>query len=372
MRLLFLITCLLIAQQSIAMEGQSGSPFHTNEIEKLMGERKIPGLAIAKINDAKLSFIQTYGFADIDNNIRVTSETMFNVASISKPIMGITLLQLVDKDLLSLDADINDYLSFKIDNPYYGEEKITLRNLATHTSSIADYYQPSSFAKNIDSPTTLDQHIRSLLVEGGSEYNNGEYYLDYKPGTARDYSNLAAGVAGLLVENVTGTPLSKYSKRTLFEPLKMSDTAWLLNGLDFSKLAVPYSISDTGNLVPNSHIGNPQYPDGGIRSSIKDLAELMVGLLRNEVADGTKLLSNSSYTEMLSLQLPPDISKRQRFFWSDNSMGLTGHMGSDIGTFCAFYFEPVSREGIIILMNVDMSDDSVRAMQILAQKMMSS
>ena len=174
MRLLFLITCLLIAQQSIAMEGQSGSPFHTNEIEKLMGERKIPGLAIAKINDAKLSFIQTYGFADIDNNIRVTSETMFNVASISKPIMGITLLQLVDKDLLSLDADINDYLSFKIDNPYYGEEKITLRNLATHTSSIADYYQPSSFAKNIDSPTTLDQHIRSLLVEGGSEYNNGE------------------------------------------------------------------------------------------------------------------------------------------------------------------------------------------------------
>ncbi|WP_218353097.1 serine hydrolase domain-containing protein [Alteromonas lipotrueiana] len=371
MKILIVLLCLAIAHKSFALEGEQSNPLRDTEVSKLMRERDIPGLAIAKINNATLSFMGVYGYADVANNIKVTKETMFNVASISKPIMGVTLLQLVDKKLLSLDANINDYLPFKIDNPYFTDGAISLRNLATHTSSIADYYQPDSFSKNNDSPISLEQHVKSLLVKGGSNYQSEKYYLNHTPGEERKYSNLAAGVAGLLIESVIGVPLFDYSEQTLFQSLKMNDTAWLLNGLDFRKLATPYSISDTQKFLPHAHIGNPQYPDGGVRSSIQDLTKLMIGILKNKDTDGNKLLSNSSYAEMLTLQLPPDISKSQRFFWIDNKMGLTGHMGSDIGTFCAFYFDPTSRDGIIILMNVDMNDDSIQAMQTLAQYLMS-
>ena len=371
MRILLSSLCLIMAFALAAQDQEKQQGISNAEISQLMADKKIPGLAVAKINNAEVSFVGVYGHADVVNKREVTQNTLFSIASISKPIMGITLLQLVDNKQLELDKDINEYLPFKINNPNTENEVITLRHLATHTSGVADYYEPSSFSENSDSPVSLQQHLKSLLTEDGSNYDDGKNYLGHLPGEERKYSNLGAGLAGYLVQRVTKTSLSQYSQSTLFKSLGMSETSWLLKGLDFNKLAVPYSISDVGEFIANPHFGNPQYPDGGIRASIDDMAKLMVGILQNKDASGQKLLSEASYNDMLSLQLPADISKKQRFFWSDNAMGLTGHMGSDIGTFSAFYFEPHSRDGLIILMNVDMNNDTISAMQNLAIKLMS-
>lgn len=338
--------------------------------EKIIKDASIPGIAVAKVTNNEVTFLKTYGYANIENKTLVTKDTMFNIASISKPIMGVTLLQLVDKDKLSLDININNYLPFKIDNPSTSSEKITLRHLATHTSGINDYYDPDSFAKNKDSDVSLQNHLKSLLMKDGSKYDNGKYYSKRLPGKDRDYSNLGAGLAGYLVEATTGISLAKYSQQTLFDSLYMKNTAWLLGGLNLDNIAVPYAITDRGLFQPYSHIGNPQYPDGGIRSSISDLSTFMIALLKNSDRNGNKLLSDTTYKEMLELQLEKEISTTQRFFWSDNKMGLTGHMGSDPGVFTAFYFNPQSNDGIIILMNTDMTKKSADAMKEIAVELM--
>lgn len=230
--------------------------------------------------------------ANLEAGKAVTLDTSFNIASISKPIMGVTLLQLVDQGKLELDRDINTYLPFKVDNPYMVNEKITLKNLASHSAGIADYYDYTSYSKNSDPEISLEHHLRTLLTENGSLYGDGDYYLNAMPGESREYSNLSAGLAGLLVESVTGQSLASYSRDTLFRSLEMDSAHWRLGGMDLNSIAVPYKVQQcvpfiglctdseseklnslVGKFInppfgyktfyPYPHNGNPQYPDGG-------------------------------------------------------------------------------------------------------------
>ncbi|WP_164852441.1 serine hydrolase domain-containing protein [Rheinheimera riviphila] len=372
-------------------------------IPALMTEAAIPGLAIARIKNGQTVLLQTYGKANVETDMPVTKDTLFNLASISKPMMGLVLLQLVEQGKLDLDQDINHYLPFKIDNPHTENEKITLRHLASHSSGIADYYDIRSYAENRDSPISLEQHLKSLLLPDGSNYQQGAHFLAHQPATQRQYSNLAAGLAGYLVEASTGLSLAQYSKQQLFPSLSMTQSSWLLHDLPLNNIAVPYEVeqcvpylpqiaglscADTESPVFNElisryinppaadknfkaypHFGNPQYPDGGMRSSILELSQFLVGVLNNQDRNGQPLLSEAMYQEMFKLQLDPAISDNQRFFWRDNSMGLTGHMGSDLGVFTAMYFDPTSKDGFIILMNRGMDTKAVAAMQQIAARL---
>ncbi|BBM01062.1 hypothetical protein GL2_11360 [Microbulbifer sp. GL-2] len=365
-------------------------------IPEIMREAAIPGMAVAKVKGGELAFQQVYGMANLETDKAVTLDTSFNIASISKPIMGVTLLQLVDQGKLELD--INTYLPFKVDNPYTVNEKITLKNLASHSAGIEDYYDYTSYSKNSDPEISLERHLRTLLTKNGSLYGDGNYYLNTMPGESRKYSNLSAGLAGLLVESVTGQSLASYSRDTLFHSLEMDSAHWRLNGMDLNSIAVPYKVQQcvpfiglctdseseklnslVGKYInppfeyktfyPYPHNGNPQYPDGGIRVSIADLSDFLIAILHNRDKSGRMILSEDMHQEMFRLQLPESISNSQRFFWRDRH-GLIGHMGTDLGVFAAMYFDPESKDGFIILMNRDADAKSANAMKEIAKRLM--
>lgn len=372
-------------------------------IPALMTEAAIPGLAIARIKNGQTVLLQTYGKANVETGTPVSKDTLFNLASISKPVMGLVLLQLVEQGKLDLDQDINHYLPFKIDNPHTQNERITLRHLASHSAGIADYYDVQSYARNRDSDTSLEQHVKSLLLPDGSNYQQGAHFLPQQPGSQRLYSNLAAGLAGYLVEASSGMSLANYSKQRLFPSLGMTQSSWLLHDVSLANIAVPYEVeqcvpylpaiagfscADTespelNELIsryikppaankhfrPYPHFGNPQYPDGGLRSSIQELSQLLVAVLANKDVTGQPLLSDAMYQEMFKLQPDSALTNNQRFFWRDNNSGFIGHMGSDLGVFTALYFDPVSKDGFIILMNRGMDNDAVSAMQKIAERL---
>ncbi len=106
-----------------------------------------------------------------------------------------------------------------------------------------------------------------------------------------------------------------------------------------------------------------------MRSSILELIQFLVGVLTNQDRNGQPLLSHAMYQEIFNLQLEPAVSDNQRFFCRDNSIGLAGHMGSDLGVFTAMYFDPASKDGFIILMNRGMDAKAVAAMQQIAKKL---
>ncbi len=188
-------------------------------ITALMAEESIPGLAIAVIKRRQVVRLEGRGFADVASGRPMTVDTPMNIASISKPILGITLLQLKDKGLLNLDADINAYVPFRVANPNFPSATITLRQLATHTSSIADFADPADYAPDVDSPILLTEHLRGLLTPEGKRYDAGAHYLKAEPGSVREYSNLGAGVAGAAAEAIGGESLAALGRDGIFAAL---------------------------------------------------------------------------------------------------------------------------------------------------------
>ena len=140
-------------------------------------------------------------------------------------------------------------------------------------------------------------NIKNLLTPEGSLYNKAEFFKDVPIGTERDYSNLGAGVAGLVLESITGKSLADFSSEEIFQPLGMENTGWRLADFELDELATRYNVrqyipflnlcADVGDPKTNfliskifnppfeyksfieyPHYGNPQYPDGGLNTSI--------------------------------------------------------------------------------------------------------
>lgn len=345
----------------------------------LIDEQAIPGLAISVVKDRQIVHLRGYGFADLRMRTAMTPDTPMNIASISKPILGIVLLQLRDKGRLDLDEDINGLLPFRVESPDAGGRPITIRQLATHTSGIADYYDTADYQPGADSPRPLNDYLQSLLSPEGARYEEGAHYLDARPGTVREYSNLGAGVAGAVAERAGGAPLAALAKDNIFAPLGMANSSWLLADFPTGKLATRYEVyqclpytslcASTGEpkrnyligkifrpastdrrIKPYPQFGNPNYPDGGVNASARDLTLLAQSLLAQGKTNAGRLLSSASFEEMLKLQLPSSIDDRQRFFWRDRD-GMTGHAGSDEGIYTSFYFDREKGDAIIVLMN---------------------
>ena len=180
-----------------------------------MEEAAIPGLAVAVIHGGTVVVSKTYGYANVERRKPVTAQTPFNIASISKPVLGVILLQLAAEGRLDLDRNINEYLHFTVENPHARSAAITVRHLATHTAGIADNDDPSSYTPNADSAVSLEHHLIDLLTPGGSRYGNGAYFLDAPPGTRREYSNLGAALAGRVAESIAGEHLGDYSRQAV-------------------------------------------------------------------------------------------------------------------------------------------------------------
>ena len=368
-------------------------------INAKMEEIAIPGMAVSVIRNGEVILLKGYGYANVKRQKKVDINTPFNIASISKPVLGIALLKLVDQKKLDLDEDINSYLPFRIVNPKNNVNKITVRQLATHTSGINDYYDPTTYTNNKDAEVSLATQIKSLLTPEGSLYNEGEYFKNSPAGTVREYSNLGADVAGLVLESITGESLDEFASKEIFHPLKMENTGWLLADFDLDKIATPYNVrqcvpffnfcSDATKPISNyliskifnppfknksfieyPHFGSPLYPDGGINTSINDLTILITTLFNKAKNDGYNLLSEASFNEMFKLQLPASLSTRQRFFWRDNEDGLTGHSGSDQGVFTSAYFDLEKQNGVIILMNRDVDPATEKAMDEIRNKLL--
>ena len=174
-----------------------------------MKETGIVGLGASIIIDKKFVWAKGYGYADKESKKPFTISTIMNIGSIAKNFTGVCLMKAVEEKKIALDDDINIYLPFKIINPYFPNEKITIRNLATHTSGLADrypFYDSTYLYGAGDSPEDLGGFLKSYFDINGKYYSK-ENFLNHKPGTYYEYSNLPAALAGYIIEIVTGKKL---------------------------------------------------------------------------------------------------------------------------------------------------------------------
>jgi CubicO group peptidase (beta-lactamase class C family) len=337
----------------------------------------VPGVAAAIIKNGRLVCTSAAGMANVEQKRPATADTLFMIASVSKTITATALMQLYEQGKFQLDDDINRYLPFKVSIPESPKSPITFRQLLTHTASISDNISyincPLScpygsslspfVTKGADSPISLADLMKGYLTPGGAYYDPIENFDSNPPGTNSEYSNMGIVLAGYLVEVISGVPFDQYCRDHIFAPLGMNKTSWRLAGIDQSILAMPYNKNDSG-YIPYGQYGEPDYPDGMLRTSVNELAHFIIAYMQGGQFEGRQILKPTSVQDMLRSQTSLDPSQGFAWYRRARSGGwrVWGHDGADNGAGAKMWFDPVRKVGVILVTNGIWDDDEARSL----------
>ncbi len=340
-----------------------------SSFQQKIKEAGIVGLAAVIVSDKGIAWSGAYGYADLEKHISFTTATIMNIGSVSKSITGLCVMRAVQEKKLSLDEDVNKYLPFKVVNPYFPGDKITMRQLVVHTSGILDQdpaYGDSAYDYSGDPKTSLGAYLKDYLIPGGRYYQDSNF-AQAKPGSQSHYSNVGAALAGYIIECVTGMSLNAYSKKFLFGPLQLKRTGWLLRDIDTTQHARLYSRQgDTLTGVP--WYGLVTYPDGGVRTSVNDLATILLSVINRGNWKRKQVLKPSSVQELwrpnfTAAHKPQNFdydfaSYNEGIFWSmTDSLRKIGHIGRDPGVNTYMYYDKSLHKGLIIIYNTSLRRD---------------
>lgn len=345
-----IIFLLIIAGASCKKNEINNAKDFEKYLENEMKDQNIPALSALIFKGETILFEENYGQANIEDNINLASTHPFLLASISKTVTAVALLQLYEDGLFSLDDPINDYLSFAVNGP---EETtpITFKMLLTHTSGIADGSAlDGQYYYGEDSPVELGYFLENYLVPGGEFYNATENYHDFEPGTDVEYSNVGNALIGVLVEEISGMNFNTYCKEKIFTPLGMTHTSWRLDEIA-GTIVMPYNYSG-GNYEAIGHYTFTDYPNGGLRSTANDMFKFLSAIAQNGSYGGVELLNASTVNAMTSLQIPDlDDETGLHFFIMNKENELWGHDGGEQGVATIMAYNKSTKVGAIILTN---------------------
>jgi CubicO group peptidase (beta-lactamase class C family) len=311
----------------------------------------IPGVAACAIKNGNVDWMEAYGYANIEQNITVTTDTLFMLGSVSKIVTGIAFMQLYENNLIDLDDDINDYLPFQIIHPDYPANVITPRMLLSHVSGIHDNWNilgPLEVSGS-DTPLSLEVFIQGYLLSGGIYYHSNNF-IDAEPGSAYEYTNVGSTLVAYLVEVISNTTFEEYCQQNIFLPLGMNETSWFLSNLNSDHIAIPYYYTSSG-FDTYGHYSSAVYPCGFLRTSISQHARLMTALMEGGIFADSKILDNSTLQLMMTHHYP-DLASHYGFFFEHYGV-LWGHNGAGPGVSTRLFFYPEAHEGVIVMLNIE-------------------
>ena len=338
--LLFLLLCASCAEKNTSLE---------LFIHKELQSGEVPGIGISIIIDGDILLSRGFGYADIESQVPFTDSTIMNIASISKTFIGVSMMHAVENGFLSLDDDVNKFLSFAVVNPHRPDKTITIRHLLGHRSSIIDektVYFSKCYNYGGDATTPLEIFLRNYLSKNGPYFSSGNF-LDQDPGSEHQYSNIGSALAAHVLEKITGRPFNILTKEIIFEPLSMENTSWFLSEMkDQSKHAKLYKKdNDKAKLSEIDLYGLITYPDGGLRTSVKDLSRYLNYIMNNKPVLDNPIINETSKEDMFT----PDFKQDYAKFWDIKDH--IGHGGGDPGVTTSMYFDPKNKIGIILFTN---------------------
>jgi len=385
------IACLIVFGViiSISLNGQTSKEELSQKLETTFQKANFPGMAVAIVDEDQILYHKEFGYADLATKKPFTQNTIQNIGSTSKTFIGVSLMQLVEQGKLNLDTKVNDILPFEVTNPYHPNTPITIRQLATHTSSIRDRnfnYGLNAYTSNDatkgnrkglplmykiqfkrilkNEHLSLGEFLKNTLSKKGAWYKKKNFYKN-QPGTVEHYSNIGAGLAGYIVEVVSGEKYGDYVVHHILKPLGMNASGWTTETTNQAQFAKRYV-----NGTPFPDYDLMTYPDGGLISSMNDLTTYLMAMTRGYQGE-SQLLSPESFQVMMSNQYkqsPLSISiketeGRSGIFWDifgKEGKGDIGHNGSDPGILTFMYFDPESGIGCLLMTNTDAEDKQIK------------
>jgi CubicO group peptidase (beta-lactamase class C family) len=307
----------------------------------------VPGVSIAVFDKGQIMWARGYGFADVSASERVTSETLFQAASVSKSVTAFAALRLVQQGKLNLDEDVNRKLaSWKVpENEFTRNEKVTLRRLLSHTAGL-NVASVGGYLADEPLPTTVQ------ILEGQKPANNESVRVESTPGKEFRYSGGGYVVVQLLLMDVTHKSFPELMHDLVFEPLGMTHSTFevpLRKSL-WPEAAKPYA-SDGTPAEGGWPLGYPAMAPAGLWTTPSDLARFAIEV-QTAYAGLSKLLSSALAHEMLAYQ-------SEEIYGLGVALGQRGHpqrywhSGANGNYKCLFEAFKETGQGLVIMTNGD-------------------
>ncbi|MFK7799596.1 MAG: serine hydrolase domain-containing protein [Aureispira sp.] len=342
------------------------------------------GLGVAIVDSSGFLYKKGFGFADVKSKKSYTENTLQPIASVSKTFIGLALMKAQEKGLLNLDDPVNKHLPFKVQNPYFPTVDITIRQLATHTSSIIDTenYMNKSYVLNdeIDSTLIKSEHIpqsfnpkhtnialseflENYLSANGKWYNKNAFTA-HQPSHFFEYTNVGATLGAYIIEIVSNKSYSDFTTEHILKPLAMDHSGWSYSTVDFENVSTLYS--DIKTELP--YYSLITYPDGGFITNLNDLGKYLTELIKGYSGNGT-ILTKESYKQLFEIQLtsenfmaersttnPYDDEYNSGIFMGFSSFNNVGHTGGDPGVSALMFFNQKNKIGRILFVNTNIQN----------------
>ncbi|MEL7122494.1 MAG: serine hydrolase domain-containing protein [Bacteroidota bacterium] len=326
-----LFTCFVFAQSFMdKMEKEIDAIFEE------WNSTETPGGVVGIVQDGEIIFSKAYGMASLEYDVVNTTETIFNIASVSKQFTAFTMVLLEQQGKLSIDDDVRKYIP---ELPDFGTT-ITIRHLLTHTSGLRNFQSMLSLAgwRSGDNMTNEDL-LRYISRQKDLNFPVGSEYL---------YCNTGFNLTTAIVERVTGQSYQDWTKENIFDPLGMDDTNYREDLTKiYKKTATSYSVSDGNFIQPLkywTYMGN-----GNVYTTVEDLAKWM-----GNFADGTvggaaatnRLLERGILTSGDTITYALGIRNT-----SYRGIKLYTHGGSVGGYRSNFLYYPEQKAGVVVIAN---------------------
>jgi CubicO group peptidase (beta-lactamase class C family) len=346
MKKLFVVCCLsLLATLSIHTQDTS-SIADASAMQQLLQKFNVPGVSIAIIKDFKIETAIAYGIADVATGAKVTPETMFQAASISKPVAAMASLRAVQDGKFALDQDVNTILkSWKLPMGQFASgPPVTPRMLMSHTSGTGDGFGFPGYSPGAPLPTIPQ------ILDGSQPSNLRAVRLERPPLTGFKYSGGAVVIQQLALMDAVGKPFDQIAREWVLGPIGMTNSTYEQPLPKAREAQAARAHNPQGQRAADPWHVYPEQAAAGLWTTPTDLAKFAIEVQQTLRGRSSRVLSQSMVREMITpVGVGPyavgfEISKQGEGWYF-------GHGGSNFGFQCDLIAHRVKGYGAVIMTN---------------------
>ena len=280
--------------QSILTNPQELETWLDDFMSEQMSKLHVPGVTFYLVQNSELFFTKGYGYANLEQQIPVVADkTLFRVGSISKLFTATAIMQLVEKELVNLNDDVNKYLrDFQLENNY--PKPVTIANLLTHTAGLDDRLV-GTFTSDANKLVPLGEHLAATMPK-----------RVMLPGEVISYSNYGYALLGYVAELVSGKPFKQYVSEHILQPLEMHHSSFARPCSFANDLSIGYQYQPKDNYQAWSCQYDLIPPASSLSTTATDIAKFAIAHLQYGKYKSSRILKENTARQMQQQQFTHD------------------------------------------------------------------
>jgi CubicO group peptidase (beta-lactamase class C family) len=316
------------------------------DLSERMEYYNTPGVSIAVINDFKIEWAKGYGVLAAGGSDPITSETLFQAASLGKPVVAVVALHYVDRGYLKLDEDVNQSLiSWQVpENEFTKFEKVTLRRLLSHSAGVTvEGFRGYALGEEV--PDLLQ------ILNGEWPANSPPIRVDIVPGTIHRYSGGGYMIVQKLLEDTLNQPFPDIMLATVFEPWGMANSTFEIPLPEelWSKAASGHRMD--GSMIPGGWHFHPEMGSGAsIWSTPSNIAQFAINVMQSYMGQPDEVLSQDLAIQMLTPMFE-DRGLGPKVYDDGGDLFYFMHPGNNYGYWSVLVAYPKRGQGVVIMTN---------------------